>query len=221
MYSLNINSGIATQLFPGGNEFIQATFPSEKTWVKASSPAGSGPLNWVDQNGKAERFFDNFLIPTDPFVRYPPIQGTNQQGKYLLKAQGPGDTNYKFWLVSKQEKPQLIFDPGMGGIDQFTVSPDRRYIGLTYNTSSGEYLYIFSLENLQLLYKWIYPYRLGSGDFIWSPDSQSIVLQYSETDVMTSARVNFGIQIMSIKTGKTKIILKQDVTQIIDWHNLP
>jgi len=138
----------------------------------------------------------------------------------LFIAKGPGDTNYKLWLVSNQETSQILFDPESDGIDQFAVSPDEQYVTLTYNTirSKGVYVYIFSLENLQLLYKWVYPYKLGSGELIWSPDSQSIVTYYSESDIGHSNEVTSGIQIMDLKTGERKIILKEDVIQIIAWH---
>jgi hypothetical protein len=139
--------------------------------------------------------------------------------KYLFKAIGPGEANSKLWLVSKQERPQILFDPGNDGIDQFSVSPDERYVALTYNTLNGVFLYVFSLDNLQLLYKWVYPYELGSGFFDWSPDSRSIVLHYSGSDT-GSAAVNFGIQVMDITTGETRIILKEDVTEILDWHSI-
>ncbi len=222
IYSLDISSGKVTQLFSGSrnSQFIQATFPTEKKWLLASWP--SGPLDIVDENGKAEKFFGGFSIPTDPFAPYPPIQRINRLDKYLFQAKGPADTNYKLWLVSKQETPQILFDPGSDGIDQFAVSPDEQYLALTYSTIQlkGVFVYIFSLENFQLIYKWAYPYKLGSGELIWSPDSQSIVTYYSESDIGYPDKINSGIQIMDIKTGETKIILNEDVTQIIGWHFL-
>jgi hypothetical protein len=138
----------------------------------------------------------------------------------LVIANGPGDTNYKLWLVSKQESPQILFDPGSDGIDQFAVSPDEQYVALTLNSVrlKGLYVYIFSLDSLQLLYEWVYPYKLGNGYFIWSPDSQSIVTYYSESDIGSSNEVTSGIQIMNIKTGERKLVLKEDVIQILDWH---
>ena len=115
---------------------------------------------------------------------------------------------------------QRLFDPGNEGIDQFAVSPNEKYIALTYNSVElgGVYLYVFSVENLQLDYKWVYPYTLSTGYFIWSPDSQSIVLHYSEFDAGGSFEVHSGIQMMNVTTGETKTILKEDVEQILDWH---
>lgn len=219
MYTLDVNTGAVAQLFAGSNKFIQAAFPSEKKWLVASWPPPSS-IDIVDENGKTERFFDEYLINTDPFAPYQKIQHINRLKKYLFIAKGPGDINYKLWLASKQEPPQVLFDPESDGIDQFTVSPDERYVALTYNSVrlKGLYVYIFSLDNLQLLYNWVYPYKLGSGYFIWSPDSQSIVLHYSESNAGNSTNVNFGIQIMDITTGETRIILNEDVTQILDWH---
>lgn len=218
IYSLNINTGVATQLFPGSRKFIQAAFPFEKKWLLASWP--TGPLDIVDQNEKTERFFDDFSIPTNVFAPYPPVQHINGLDKYLFKAIGLGDVNSKLWLVSKQESPQILFDPGSDGIDQFAISPNEQYVVLTYNSIElkGVYLYIFDLEDFQLLYKWIYPYALGSDHFIWSPDSQSIVLYYSDFDIEYPDEVHSGIQIMDIVTGNTQKIFKEDVTEILDWH---
>jgi hypothetical protein len=210
MYSLDINSGAVTQIFPESSKFIQAAFSSEEKWLLAGWPVG--PLEIVDKNGETEKFFDEFSIPTNIFSPYPPVQRINRLDKYLFKADAPGDANYKLWLVSKHEPPQVLFDPGIDGIDQFTVSPDEQYVAFTYNTLQGVYVYIFSLDNLQLLYKWIYPYELGGGFFVWSPDSQSIALHYSDSDVF------FGIQVMDVTTGRTRIILQEDITKILDWH---
>ena len=218
VYSLSIRSGKIAQLFPERDNFIQAAFLSKEKWLLASYPSGS--LDIVDQNGKAEKFFDDFSIVTDPHVPYPKIQLVKRLDKYLVQAKGNGDTNYKLWLLSELGTHQILFDPKDEGIDQFAVSPDEKYVALTYNTvgPDGLYLYVFSLDNLQLLYEWIYPYRLSAGYFIWSPDSQFIVLHYAESDVGSATQVNSGIQIMDIATGETKIILKEDVELILDWH---
>ena len=218
IYSLDINSGRVTQLLSGSKnkQFIQATFPSEKKWLLANW--SSGPLDIVDENGKTEKFFEDFSIPSDPFAPYSPIQRINRLDKYLFQAKGKGDTNYKLWLVSKHETPKVLFDPGSDGIDRFAVSPNEQYVALTYNKLTGEYVYIFSLDNLQLLYKWVSPYKIGNGELIWSPDSQSIVTYYSESDIGHSNKITSGIQIVDMKTGETRLILKEDVVQIRDWH---
>ena len=219
MYSLDVNTGVVIQLFAGSNKFIQAVFPFDKKWLIASWPPPSS-IYIVDENGKTERFFGEYLINTDPFAPYQKIQYINSLKKYLFIGKSPDDTNYKLWLASKQEPHQILFDPESDGIDQFAVSPDEKYVALTYNSVrlKGVYVYIFSLDNLQLLHKWVYPYKFGSGYFIWSPDSQSIVLHYSESNKGDSTDVNFGIQVMDITTGDTRMILNEDVTQILDWH---
>jgi hypothetical protein len=143
IYSLDIASGVIVQLFPKENKFIQATFPSKKKWILAEWPIGS--LTIVGQDNKTETFFADFLIPTNIFSPYPPIQHIDKLDKYLIKAMGPGEADYKLWLVSQQETAQVFFDPGSDGIDQFAVSPDEQYVALTFNTLNGVYLYIFSL----------------------------------------------------------------------------
>ncbi len=218
IYSLNISSGAIIQLFQGESKFIQATFPSEKKWLLTDWPIGS--LMIVDETHKAEQFFNNFSIPTNIFSPYPPIQRITKLDRYLFKAKDSGEADYKLWLASQQETSQVFFDPGSDGIDQFAVSPDEQYVALTFNTLNGVYLYIFSLESLQLLHKWIYPFTLSTGYFIWSPDSKSIVLPYSELDAGNSTEVHFGIQVMDITTGETRIILKEDVNEILAWHSL-
>lgn len=219
IYRLDINSGTSIQLFPGSNKFIQTTFPSEKKWLLArwTSP---NSLYIVDENEKIESFFADFSIHTAPFTLEKSVERINKLRKYLFVAKRQNDTNYKLWLVSKQETPQLLFDPVDESIDHFAISPNEQYVALTYNTLKGEFLYIIDLENFQLLHKWNYPYKLGSGQFIWSPDSQSIVLLYSESDTGTVNGVNFGIQIMNTETGETRTILKEDIGQILDWHLL-
>jgi hypothetical protein len=218
VYSLSIRSGKITRLFPEIDNFIQSTFPSKQKWLLASYPSGS--LDMVDKDGKSENFFDDFSIVADPHVPYPKIQLVNRLDKYLVQAKRNGDTSYKLWLLSELGTHQMLFDPEDEGIDQFAVSPNEEYVALTYNTVElpGVYVYVISLDNLQLLYKWMYPYKLGTGYFIWSPDSKSIVLHYSESDAGSSTTVNSGIQIMDITTGETKIILKEDVELILDWH---
>lgn len=218
IYSLSVRSGEATQLFPESSNFIQATFPSENKWLLAGWASDS--LNIINQNGTTENFFDDFLIVTDPHVPYQKVQRVNRLDKYLAQAKGREDTNYKLWLLPEQGTPQVLFDPKSDGIDQFSLSPNEKYVALTFNTVEleGVYLYVFSLENLQLVYKWVYPYTLGTGYFIWSPDSQSIVLHYSEFDAGSSTEVHSGIQVMNVTTGETKIILKKDVEQILDWY---
>jgi hypothetical protein len=133
IYSLNIDTSIVTRLFSNTSEyFIQSTFPSEKKWLRGS---WSQPTtDTVDENGKAEKFFDGFLIPTDPFSSYVRIQQVMMLDKYLFVAQKQGDSNYKLWLAAEEETPQMFFDPGSDGIDRFIVSPDERYVALAYNT---------------------------------------------------------------------------------------
>lgn len=218
LFSLDINTGKVTQLFPGSSNFIQAVFPDEKRWLLASWPSGS--LDLVDQNGNTENFFDNFSFVTDPNASYHKIQRINHLDKYLCIAKAAGEDNYKLWLFSIGEVPQVFFDPGNEGIDQFTISPDEKYLALTYNSVKlgGTYLYVFSIDTKELLHEWVYPYKLSREPFIWSPDSRSIVLHYSESGVGRYNTVNSGIQIMDVTTGETEIILKEDVTFIIDWH---
>jgi hypothetical protein len=215
MYRLEINTKVATQLSPGKSQFIQATFPLEQVWLQASWLDGT--LEIVDQDGTAQQFFDTFSIVADYFNPNQ-IQRVNNLDKYLLSAKGDGDTNYKLWLVSDHEQPQMLFDPGSGGVDEFAVSPDEQFIALTYTALDDVHVYIFSLENLQLVYKWAYPYKLGNARFIWSPDSRSIALHYSESDVGTSNAITSGIQVMDIATGETRTILNEDVTQVLDWQ---
>lgn len=218
IYSLSVRSGRATQLFPESDNFIQATFPSENKWLLAGWASDS--LSMVNQNGITENFFDDFSIVTDPHVPYQKVQRVNRLDAYLAQAKRKEDTNYKLWLLPEQGTPQVLFDPKDDGIDQFGLSPNEKYVALTFNTVEleGVYLYVFSLENLQLVYKWVYPYTLSTGYFIWSPDSQSIVLYYSEFDAGSPTEIHSGIQVMNVTTGETKIILKEDVEQILDWH---
>ena len=109
----------------------------------------------------------------------------------------------------------MFFDPRNDGIDRFAVSSDERHVALAYNTLKGELLYILSLENHKLIYKWVYPHTLSNIKFFWSPDSQSIAFQYSEH---TTNGVEEGIKIMDIKTGQTTVISKDDVLEILDWR---
>jgi hypothetical protein len=220
IFRLDINTGKVIQLFPDGSKFIQAVFPDEKRWLLASWPSGS--LDLVDQSGKTEKFFHDFSIVTDPHSSYPKIQRVNRLDQYLLLAKAPGDDDYKLWLASKGQTPQVFFDPRNEGIDQFTISPDENYLALTYNTVGlgGTYLYVFSIDTRELLYKWVYPYTLSRADFHWSPDSHSIVMHYSESGVGSYNTVNSGIQVMDVTTGETQIIVNEDVTMILDWHSI-
>jgi hypothetical protein len=218
LFRLDINTGKVTQLFSDGSKFIQAVFHNEGTWLLASWP--TGPLDLVDQSGKTEKFFHDFSLVTDPHTSYHKIQRVDRLEKYLFIAKAPGEDDYKLWMASKGGTPEVFFDPRNERIDQFTISPDEKYLALTYNTASlgGTYLYVFSIDTPELLYKWVYPYTLSRADFHWSPDSRSIVLHYSESDVGSYNTVNSGIQVMDVTTGETKVIVNEDITDIIDWH---
>jgi hypothetical protein len=215
IYSLDIGSGKITQFYPGENKFIQTTFPFEGTWLRGDWLTGS--LDLVHQNGETEKFFSDFVILADYFNRHQ-IQLIDTLNKYLIAAKGQGDSIYKFWLVSNNETPAMLFDPGNEGVNFFMVSPDEQYLALTYVTSEGTFLNFLSLENQELAYQWPCPYKIGPCNFIWSPDSQSIVLPYSDSDLGTADGITSGIQVMNIATGATRIILNEDVTQILDWH---
>lgn len=215
VYSLDIGSGKATQLSSGENKFIQATFPSESTWLRGDWLTGS--LDIIKQSGEAEKFFNDFAILAD-YLNPNQIQRINRLNKYLIVAKAQGDPDYKFWLVSNHEAPIMLFDPGDGGVNFFRVSPDEQYLALTYVASNDTFIYFLDIDNQDLIYKWHCPYEIGSCDFIWSPDSQSIALLYSDSDVGTSDGITSGIQVMDITTGETRKILKEDVTQIIAWH---
>ena len=180
IYSLNIRTGAVTLLFSSESEyFIESTFPSEKKWLRGSWSQPTTEI--VSENGNAEKFFADFSVVTDPFSKGVSIQQVRTLDKYLFIAKKQGETNYKLWLAAEEEVPQVFFDPGNDGIDRFAVSPDERYVALAYNTLKGELVYILSLENRQLLYAWDYPHTLSNIKFIWSPDSQSIAFQYSES----------------------------------------
>jgi hypothetical protein len=214
IYSLNIRTGAVTCLFSSESEyFIDSTFPSEKKWIRGSWSQPTTEI--VSENGKAEEFFAGFLVPTDALSSRLRIQQVRKLNKYLFIAQKQGESNYKLWLAAEEEVPQVFFDPGNDGIDRFAVSPDERYVALAYNTLKGELLYILSLENHKLLYTWDYPHTLSEIKFFWSPDSQSIAFQYSES---TTNDIEEGIKIMDIKTGQTKVITKDDVLEILDWR---
>jgi hypothetical protein len=215
IYSLDIDSGKVTQLSSGDNKFIQTTFPSESTWLQGDWLTGS--LDIIKQSGEVEKFFSDFAILAD-FLNPNQIQRINRLNKYLIVAKGQEDPNYKFWLVSNHEAPIMIFDPGDGGVNFFRVSPNEQYLGLTYVASDDTFIYFLDINNQDLIYKWRCPYEVGSCDFIWSPDSQSIALLYSDSDVGTSDAITSGIQIMDITTGETRKILKEDVTQLLAWH---
>ncbi len=217
MYSLNIDTRTITQLFPGENKFIQSAFPSDRTWLRGDWMTGN--LEIVNSNGETEEFFNEFEILIDYFKPYQ-IQRINAQNKYLIVAKEQGDSVYKFWLVSESEAPTMLFDPGYDGVNFFMVSPNEQYLALTHLTSEGTLIKILSLEDQQLVYQWTCPYEIGACNFIWSPDSQSIALSYSGTNLGTAGGTNSGIQVMDITTGETRIILNEDVTQILDWHYL-
>lgn len=214
IYSLNVDTGTVTLLFSSASEyFIESTFPSEKKWLRGSWSQPTTEI--VSENGKAEKFFAGFSVVTDPFSTGVRIQQVRKLDKYLFIAKKQGESNYKLWLAAEQEIPQVFFDPGNDGIDQFAVSPDERYVALAYNTLKGELLYILSLEDQKLLYIWDYPHTLSNIKFIWSPDSQSIAFQYSES---TTNGIEEGIKIMDIKTGETTVISKDNVLEILDWR---
>lgn len=214
IYSLNIDTGTATLLFSSASEyFIDSTFPPEKKWLRGSWSQTTTEI--VSENMRAEKFFADFSVGTDPFSTGLRIQRVRKLDKYLFIAKKQGEANSKLWLASEQEIPQVIFDPGNDGIDRFAVSPDERYVALAYNTLKGEFLYIISLENQKLVYIWDYPHTLSNIKFIWSPDSQSIAFQYSEN---TTNGIEEGIKIMDIKTGQMTVISKDNVLEILDWR---
>jgi hypothetical protein len=215
IYSLDVDSGQVTQLSSGDNKFIQAAFASESAWLRGDWLTNS--LDIIKQSGEVEKFFNDYAILAD-FLNPDQIQRINRLNKYLIVAKEQGDAHYKFWLVSNHETPIILFDPGDGGVNFFRVSPNEQYLALTYVASDDTFIYFLDINNQDLIYKWRCPYEIGSCDFVWSPDSQSIALLYSDSNVGSSNGITSGIQVMDITTGETRKILEENVTQIIAWH---
>lgn len=215
IYRLNIDTRMITQLFPGENKFVQSVFSSDGTWLRGDWLSGN--LEIVDSNGEIKSFFDEFEILVDYFNPYQ-IQRIDVLNKYLIVAKGQGDAVYKLWLASESDTPTMLFDPGNDGANFFMVSPNEQYLALIYITSEGTFLKIFGLETQQLVYQWTCPYEIGTCNFVWSPNSQSIALFYSDTNLSTVGGIRSGIQVMDIASGETRIILNEDVTLILGWH---
>ena len=191
---------------------IGAVFFDEKKWLKVDT---TSVVSLVDENGNSDAFFAKFLIRGPGILYFDPrrpfVDRIVKLDKYLFVAQERADpkSNYKLWIVSKHEDPYMLFDPNGENIDQFSVSPDEKYIAVTHD-GMEKHIYIFSTDTLQLLYKWIFPYKIGDAEFLWSPDSGEIAFYYFNDS-------KYGIQIMDIKTSKTKIIVKKDVALLQKW----
>lgn len=216
LYSLNITSGRVTKLIDASSfEMMGAIFSDEKKWLKIDT---TDVVSILDENGNSDAFFPDFLILGPTILYFDPkrpfVDRIVKLDKYLFVAQERADpkSNFKLWIVSKHENPYMLFDPNGESIDQFSVSPDEKYIAITPDSMENN-IYIFSTDTLQLLYKWFFPYKIGLAEFLWSPDSDEIAFYYSNDS-------HSGVQIMDIKTGKTKIIVKKDVAVLQDWKTV-
>ena len=198
---------LRTKLLDSSEGGIAVVFSDEKKWIKKIWRNNQAYI--VDQNGNAENFFDDFYIDFPSKFNMsinPPILRIKKQDKYLFIAKRNGDDDYKLWLVSNHEDPSMLFDSGISTTSQFAVSPDERYVATLQENGSDSYrINILSLDSLKLLHSWTFPFKMTTPKFFWSPDSETLALDYSTDPV----GVNNGIQIMDIKTGQMKVILKK------------
>ena len=219
LYSLNIPSGVATKLIDSKlnpYEMLGAVFPDEKKWLKLDFV--SGAVSIMDENGNPDAFFVNFSIagPTVPYFnpKNPFVKRLTKLDRYLFMAQEHADpkSTYKLWVVSNHETPYMLLDSMDENIYQFSLSPDEKYVAVRMDGLPDEHIYIFSMDTLQLRYKWVYPSKTGGVEFVWSPDSEKIAFEYD------GGGSPDGIQVMDIQTGETKVIVQKGVAAIQGWE---
>ncbi len=136
---------------------------------------------------------------------------------FIAKEHADPKSTYKLWVVLNHETPHILLDPqgekiDQFSIDQFSVSPDEKYIAVKLASLLDQHIYIFSTDTFQLLYKWIYQSKTGGVHFVWSPDSEKIAFEYS------GGGSSVGIQVMNIQTGETKVIVQKGVAAIQGWE---
>lgn len=178
----------------------------------------TGRLEIINNNFDKEEFFKNLDILADYYVANQ-VQKINLSNQYLFIAKENKDSNYKFWLAARSGSTRMLFDPGENGVNFFVVSPDEKYLAITYVTSNSTFIYVISIGNQQLLYKYPCPYELGSCRYIWSPDSHFLVLNYSDINTPDSSGITSGIQILDIISGDLNVVLRENITRILAWHS--
>jgi hypothetical protein len=207
IYYLNLNTGELQKPNPDYQRLIEAVSPMGTFWLQSTIedieiadlsgnriiaylPGGAGSTQPLLNPGIA------FIPGTDAVIHRgcvgDPVGSSESCHIYRTE-------------ISNEEAgiPQAIFDVDPDSmIGGFRVSPDGRYLAFTYDTSTTNWqLYLLNLETLNIDYQWLYPDQSNAERFLWSPDSEWVLIPFSNHKTGW-----FGMSILNIKTGEIETV---------------
>jgi hypothetical protein len=211
IYILNVDTGLLTPLDLSRKGYVQAVFPSMKIRVEVNWTTHETTL--VRPDGSRQRILEDFKVNIAPW-NSKVIQWIDQLGEFVFLGRRAGDQTYNIYAVSRDfGSPRILFDLQGGQTSGITLSPDIQKIMFNYNSPASPKIHtkIVNLITGQSLYDWIFPYEFSEVTPKWSPDSKYMVCPYSSSGPGPIPEVDYGIQIMNIKTGVTEVIVNRNV----------
>jgi hypothetical protein len=213
IYQINLETGKSGLIKVDGIDFVQSSFPTQRLWI--GDDYDEGRLFIVDERTTTP-ILEDYDVRGDPY-NFSPIQFLPVTGEFIFIAtQGE---RHGFWKSSlSNPEAHILFEAKEGGsIRDFQVSPSGKYLGFVYQILSELIFTVLDIDSKLVQYQWSFPYTLGSSRFQWSPDERYIVLFYQSAEYGSITEINSGIEVMDITTGKTSVLLKEDVIAIVDW----
>jgi hypothetical protein len=224
-YFFNMESGDDGRLDPV-NEFdeygtymIQGEIPNMESWVQMNWYTGEVEI--ADLGGNHKKLLTDLELQTEFGKRSMAFIPDTNIVIFLAGRKDnekPNGMLYGLWKMSLNKSPKLIIEEEPGeSIREYSVSPSGELLAYTYDRGLQHMIAFYNIQNEKIEYEWVFPYRLGSLRFIWSPDSLYVMLPYSTDDHETPDKITDGIQIMDISTGATKLLVDENVW-MLDWH---
>jgi len=219
MFRLDTLSGDIVPIRSGANAFIQAISPDNEIWIQGD---WDGNLYIMNESGIITPILQDFFLDLDPF-NFRKIQFIPGTDEFVFLGSPRSSDEFGLWTASLSDPgaKKLLIPEGDENIQSFNISTDGQLIGVVLEDSSGFRFQTMNVRSQLPDNDMDYPYSIGTIHFLWSPDSDLIVLPYQSIDPgeqATSADIISGIQIMDVSTGQVSVLLKRNVLQIVGWH---
>lgn len=220
IYRINTETGKAEGIDIKGIKYIQAVCIEKNVWIGWDSALDI--VRVVDQGLDTYPILENYHDVSVDIFDHDEIQFLPGSDEFIFIASDIGLDNYSLRKSSLSgSEVSTLLEPAENEYNlEFQISPDGYFVGVVYETLEGNYFYVIDLSTGNLIYHWVFPYTIGSTHFIWSPDATQIALPYFEGVTGSGSEIVFGIQIMDLATGETRVVLKRDVLWFNEWVSL-
>ena len=225
-YYVNIKNGERGQLYQesgmndSGQYLIQGIIPADKSWIQING--FTGEVNIANLQGNITKILDGYnlrypigalgieFVPEKKSIVFLAPQ------KDLINANESLDSLWEMPLSEKEPKLIVEETPNIQ-FYEYHISPNGRYLAYTYGDGSKYIISILNLQTYKFEYYWDFPYHASTPSFVWSPDSRFIAFPYANSESGTKPVTSFGIQVMDITNGSTKVLVTEDVV-LGNWH---